>query len=106
MTPLNDLTIDDMLYFLVLTPSDCAWLEANVIDSESRKGMINPRTLSLPKVDTAKAIVVAESMPPDKPKTTPSAPASFTRVWMNFSIIREVSGNSFTSSSEQSPYWN
>ena len=42
--------------------------------------MINPRTLSLPKEDAAKAIVVAESIPPDKPKTTPSAPASFTRV--------------------------
>ncbi len=42
--------------------------------------MINPRTLSPPKEDTAKARVVAESIPPDNPKTTPSAPASFTRV--------------------------
>ena len=66
------------------------------MDSEFLKGIINPLTLSLPKDETAKANVVAESIPPERPKTTPLALASFTRVRTKFSIIVKVSGKSFT----------
>ena len=60
--------------------NEFACFVAKEIDSDSLKGMMKPLTFSLPIDETAKAKVVAESIPPERPKTTPLAPASFTRV--------------------------
>ena len=73
-----------MSYFLTSTFNEFACFVAKEMDSDSLKGMIKPLTFSLPIEETANAKVVAESIPPDRPKTTPLAPASFTRVLINF----------------------
>ena len=53
--------------------------------------MLFRSTLSEPRAATDKDNVTAESMPPDKPKTTPSELASFTLVLMKLFIMSKVS---------------
>ena len=60
------------------------------------KGRIKPVTLSEPNALTAKESVSAESIPPDRPRTTPSEFASLTLVLMKLITISKVSGGTFT----------
>jgi len=55
------------------------------------EGMNTFSTLSPPRASTHSLVTTAESMPPDRPITTPEAPASLTCVWMKSVIVSTVS---------------
>ena len=81
---------------LVATLRDSAWLFANSTDSVTVKGIIKPVTLSEPNALTANESVTAESIPPDRPRTTPPEFASPTLVLMKLITMSNVSDGIFT----------